>query len=215
MAVRPVRRGDLDQVIALDATVTGLEKQNYWCSVYRRYGAGQHEAEALPGGGGRRRIEGFLIGEVRDWEFGSPPCGWVFAIDVSPEMRHAGIGTQLLQAVCMVFRRAGVRQVRTMLSSDNTLILSFFRSQGMMAAPLIPLEMDLMKLQTAPAWRCTACSSRRRTPVAPDFRREIAEKYGVSTHHLAKVLRNWCAPGWSSRCAAWAAATASRATRGA
>jgi hypothetical protein len=30
-----------------------------------------------------------------------------------------------------------------MLSSDNTLILSFFRSQGMMAGSLIPLEMDL------------------------------------------------------------------------
>ena len=30
-----------------------------------------------------------------------------------------------------------------MLARDNTLILSFFRSQGMMAGPLIPLEMDL------------------------------------------------------------------------
>ena len=38
---------------------------------------------------------------------------------------------------------AGVRKLRTMLSRDNTLILSFFRSQGMMAGPFIPLEMDL------------------------------------------------------------------------
>jgi hypothetical protein len=30
-----------------------------------------------------------------------------------------------------------------MLSRDNKLILSFFRSQGMMAGPFIPLEMDL------------------------------------------------------------------------
>ena len=35
------------------------------------------------------------------------------------------------------------RKVRTMLGRDNTLILSFFRSQGMMAGPFIPLEMDL------------------------------------------------------------------------
>jgi len=143
VAVRPVRRGDLDQVIALDATVTGLEKQSYWRSVYRRYGAGtnpqRHFLVAVAG----RRIVGFLIGEVRDWEFGSPPCGWVFAIDVAPDSRQAGVGTQLLQAVCTLFRRVGVRTVRTMLSSDNTLILSFFRSQGMMAGPLIPLEMDL------------------------------------------------------------------------
>jgi len=143
VAVRPVRRGDLDQVIAIDATVTGLEKQSYWRSVYRRYGAGTHQHRHFLVAVAGKRIVGFLIGEVRDWEFGSPPCGWVFAIDVMPEARQSGIGTQLLQAVCTLFRREGVRKVRTMLSSDNTLILSFFRSQGMMAGPLIPLEMDL------------------------------------------------------------------------
>jgi len=143
VAVRPVRRGDLDQVIALDATVTGLEKQSYWRAVYRRYGAGLHEHRHFLVAVAGKRIVGFLIGEVRDWEFGSPPCGWVFAIDVMPEARQAGIGTQLLQAVCTLFRREGVRKVRTMLSNDNTLILSFFRSQGMMAGSLIPLEMDL------------------------------------------------------------------------
>jgi hypothetical protein len=36
-----------------------------------------------------------------------------------------------------------VRTVRTLLARDNNLILSFFRSQGMMAAPYIPLEMEL------------------------------------------------------------------------
>ena len=143
VAVRPVRRGDLDQVIALDATVTGLEKQSYWRAVYRRYGSGEQRQRHFLVAALGRRIVGFVIGEVRDWEFGSPPCGWVFAIDVSPQMRQAGIGTQLLRAVCTLFRRDGVRKVRTMLSSDNTLILSFFRSQGMMAGSLIPLEMDL------------------------------------------------------------------------
>ena len=39
--------------------------------------------------------------------------------------------------------KAGVSKVRTLLSRDNTLILSFFRSQGMMIGPFIPLEMDL------------------------------------------------------------------------
>jgi hypothetical protein len=36
-----------------------------------------------------------------------------------------------------------VSKVRTLLARDNKLILSFFRSQGMMAGPFIPLEMDL------------------------------------------------------------------------
>ena len=139
-----MRRADLDQVIALDATVTGIEKRNYWQRVYRRYGVGakgEHRwfLVALAG----YQVAGFLIGEVRDWEFGSPPCGWVFAINIDPEARQAGVGARLLSTLSTSLRRAGVRKLRTLLSRDNTLILSFFRSQGMMAAPMIPLEMDL------------------------------------------------------------------------
>jgi len=141
--VRPVRRADLDPVIDIDATVTGLEKRKYWTSVYRRYGSGQHSERqflvAVAGG----RVVGFIIGEIRDWEFGSPPCGWVFAIDVDPRVRLGGVGTRLLQAISAHFRRAGVNKLRTLLALDNTLILKFFRSQGMMAGPLISLEMDL------------------------------------------------------------------------
>lgn len=141
--IRPVRRADLDQVIAIDATVTGLEKRKYWASVYRRYGAGGGAEKQFLVALAQGRVVGFVIGEVRDWEFGSPPCGWVFAIDVDPQARLGGIGTQLLQAISAQFRRAGVRKLRTMMAIDNTLILSFFRSQGMMAGPLISLEMDL------------------------------------------------------------------------
>lgn len=141
--VRPVRHADLPEVIALDATVTGLHKADYWQRIYRRYGvAGQglrHFLVAESGG----RVLGFVIGEVRDWEFGSPPCGWVFAIDVDPRARLEGIGTALLAAMRERFEKAGMRVLRTMLARDNPLILSFFRSQGMTAGHLIPLEMVL------------------------------------------------------------------------
>ena len=143
LAVRAVRRGDLPEIIAIDAAVTGIEKRNYWHAVFRRYGvAGDAERQFLVAEDGGA-VVGFVIGEVRDWEFGSPPCGWVFAIDVRPDARQRGVGARLLTAISAGFRRAGVTKLRTMLARDNTLILSFFRSQGMMAGPFIPLEMDL------------------------------------------------------------------------
>ncbi len=141
--VRAVRRADLPEVIALDATVTGLHKADYWQRVYRRYGVGgqglRHFLVATAG----TRVVGFVIGEVRDWEFGSPPCGWVFAIDVDPQARQQGVGTLLLSAMRQRFERVGVRTLRTMLASDNHLILSFFRSQGLRAGRLIPLELEV------------------------------------------------------------------------
>ena len=143
--VRPARARDLDAVIGIDATVTGLEKRDYWGSLFRRYAGTRQAGRRFLVGEVGGRVVGFVIGEVRDWEFGSPPCGWVFGIDVRPDVRLEGVGTRLLDAICASFRQAGVRTVRTMLSRDNTLILSFFRSQGMMAGPFIPLEMELAR----------------------------------------------------------------------
>lgn len=141
--VRPVRRADLPEVIALDASVTGVHKADYWQRVYRRYGVGgqglRHFLVAVDDG----RVLGFVIGEVRDWEFGSPPCGWVFAVDVQPRARQRGVGTRLLNAMRNRFERVGVCMLRTMLASDNQLILSFFRSQGLRAGRLIPLELEI------------------------------------------------------------------------
>ncbi len=141
--VRAVRQGDLPEVIALDATVTGLHKADYWQRIYRRYGAGGQGLRHFLVAVQADRVVGFMIGEVRDWEFGSPPCGWVFAIDVDPRARQQGVGTILLTEMRERFERVGVRVMRTLLASDNPLILSFFRSQGMTAGRLIPLELAI------------------------------------------------------------------------
>ncbi|MDA0226136.1 MAG: GNAT family N-acetyltransferase [Proteobacteria bacterium] len=142
LRVRRVRRTDLAQVIEIDARTTGLRKARYWAGVLRRYGSGrgQHWFLVAERAG---RIEGYVIGEVRDWEFGAPPCGWVFGINVRPEARVGGIGARLLKAIAAGFHACGVRSLRTLLARDNALVLSFFRSQGLMAAPVIPLEKAL------------------------------------------------------------------------
>src|SRR5512135_3497890 len=115
VTVRPVRRGDLDAVIALDAEETGTPKREYWRSLFRRYGGATAERQFLVAVAGGD-VVGFVIGEVRDWEFGSPACGWVFAINVSRRHRLAGTGAKLLQAICAGFSKAGTRTVRTILA---------------------------------------------------------------------------------------------------
>ena len=147
--VRRARRADLTQVIEIDARITGLRKPRYWAEILRRYGGRQRQRQRFffiaqgPLLGMRSRIDGYIVGEVRDWEFGSPPCGWVFGIGVRPDARLHGTGTRLLEAMCDAFRGCGVAAVRTLLARDNSLVLAFFRSQGLMAAPFIALEREL------------------------------------------------------------------------
>jgi ribosomal protein S18 acetylase RimI-like enzyme len=136
--IRAARRADLAQVIEIDALITGLRKPAYWTAVMKRYG-GRFFLVLQK----QDSIEGYIVGEIRDWEFGAPPCGWVFGLGVRPQSRLAGIGSQLLEALCQRFRRGRVDTVRTLLARDNALVLAFFRSQGMMAAPFMALEKRL------------------------------------------------------------------------
>jgi GNAT superfamily N-acetyltransferase len=143
MHIRPAIRSDLSEVIALDKEVTGLAKRKYWKETFANYGARRRLPRYLLVAVHLGRIEGFILGEVRAWEFGEPPCGWIFAVQVRPKTRLKGVGTQLFETLCDSFRRAGVEKVRTMTARDNHLVLSFFRSQGMMAGPFIELEAAL------------------------------------------------------------------------
>ncbi len=141
--IRPIETTDLNAVIAIDAEASGLEKIDYWYELFHRYGTRGRQQRFFLVAEAEGAIQGFVIGEVRDWEFGSPPCGWVFGIAVRRNVRLGGVGTALLAAMLDCFRRAGVDKVRTLTARDSGLVLSFFRSQGMMAAPFIPLEMTL------------------------------------------------------------------------
>lgn len=139
---------DVPHVIALDTRITKLAKAEYWNDVFRRYGRRRlHERFFLVAEDRANRAEprvlGFIIGEVRAWEFGSTPCGWVFALSVEPEKRLHGIANALFEAISAEFRKAGVSKMRTMVARDARLPLLFFRGEGMMAGPYIQLEKDL------------------------------------------------------------------------
>jgi GNAT superfamily N-acetyltransferase len=146
LRVRRVQVADISQVIALDTRVTKIAKPEYWSDIYRRYGKRRlHERFLLIAQNrlDRTRVLGFIIGEIRAWEFGSTPCGWVFALSVEPDMRLHGIGEALLEAISGEFKKAGVSKMRTMVERGAQLPLLFFRSEGMMAGPYIQLEKDL------------------------------------------------------------------------
>ena len=147
LRVRRVRASDMANVVALDAHVTKLSKPDYWADVFKNYGKQRLNerfffvAEAPDKSDAR--LFGFIVGEVRAWEFGSTPCGWVFALSVEPDMRLSGAGSALLDAISVAFKNAGVSQMRTMVARDALLPLKFFRGEGMMAGPYIQLEKDL------------------------------------------------------------------------
>jgi ribosomal protein S18 acetylase RimI-like enzyme len=140
VTIRDAKAGDVATVIRLDEIHTGLAKPDYWQEIFTAYVTEDHFGRYFLIAEAGGQMAGFIVGEIRTWEFGSPPCGWVFAVNVSPEIREGGIGSALLDAICQRFAGCGVETVRTMVSREDTLNLSFFRSQGMTAGPYMELE---------------------------------------------------------------------------
>jgi ribosomal protein S18 acetylase RimI-like enzyme len=143
VSIRDAIPADLDEVIALDEVVTRERKTAYWSGIFDRYVNGGRKDRYFLVAEAGGTIAGFIVGEVRAWEFGSAPCGWVFAVEVSPKRRELGIGQRMFEEMCARLKQAGVTTVRTMMDRDDKLTLSFFRTQGLRTGRYIELEKQI------------------------------------------------------------------------
>jgi ribosomal protein S18 acetylase RimI-like enzyme len=141
--IRNARPSDLDAVIALDKFGPKAEKSDYWRGLFSHYVTTDRKDRLFLVAESGNKIVGFIVGEVRAWEFGSPPCGWVFAFIVSPKTREMGVGKRMFEEISARLKQAGVTTVRTMVDRDDKLTLSFLRSMGLRTGRYIELEKPL------------------------------------------------------------------------
>src|SRR5512134_2538251 len=96
--IRPLMPRDHRAVVALDAANTGVAKPRYWRDLFADYGRRRRTHFLLVAEEGAKLV-GFIVGEIRAWEFGSVPCGWVLAAEVDANARLRRIGTMLVEAI--------------------------------------------------------------------------------------------------------------------
>ncbi|GLI39303.1 hypothetical protein GHYDROH2_28040 [Geobacter hydrogenophilus] len=138
--IRNARPSDFDAVLALDETGHIEGKQATWRRIFEHYvNCGDDDCHFLVSEI-NGKVVGFIVGEVRAWEFGSPPCGWVFALSVSPRNRKMGIGQRMFEEICTCLKHSGAATVRTMVEREDKLTLSFFRNQGLSSGRYVELE---------------------------------------------------------------------------
>jgi len=144
VAIRPLGVRDLQEVARIDAAHTGRRKTGYWRRVLeglsRKAAAGARVGLAAQARGG---LAGYLVGEIRTFEFRSEPCGWVVALGVDRAQLRTGVATALLREAAAAFRRAGARSVRTMVRRNDVPMLTFFRVNGFVAGASVEMEFQL------------------------------------------------------------------------
>jgi len=142
--VRELRSLDLQETIRIDALHTGESKPAYWQGVFRDFLENERGATRVGlAAEGPSGMVGYLLGEVRAFEFGSEACGWIFAVGVDPHRLRGRVASALLAECCSRFHQAGVNTVRTMVRRDVIPVLSFFRANGFTAGTFVQLELNL------------------------------------------------------------------------
>ena len=140
VTIRDAGTDDLYGIVAVDARITGRSKADYWRRMLEAYGQDARERVALVALDEQGAIVGHLFGEVRAWEFGSDPCGWIFAVAVHPDVARRGYAADLCSHAMARFQQMGVHVVRTMVRRNDVPVLSFFRSMGFVGGPFSEME---------------------------------------------------------------------------
>jgi len=143
--IRQISKHDCEAIIAIDAIHSGETKRDYWQDRLKPFVDGIKKKRLILGyvAAVGEQVIGYVLAEGRAWEFGSPLCGWIFAIGVRPDCGRHGVGLALCREVCLRFRSSGINTIRTMVRKDNIDVLSFFRASGFKAGPFIELELEV------------------------------------------------------------------------
>jgi predicted N-acetyltransferase YhbS len=141
--VRSITEGDVPALVAIQRAIAGdqgmasLERSIH---NYIYYG----DPDLCLVAESDRRVVGFIIGEIRPWEFGEPrEVGWVKVVGVDPEEQGKGTGRILGEALLAAFRGKGVKKVRTLVGWDLGDLISYFKALGMARGDLLALEREL------------------------------------------------------------------------
>ena len=149
LALRPLCEADIPSIIAIDERISGKAKPEYWRSkLTHLLLENQLHPDAencvlarvaeMDG-----EVAGFMIGEIRRWEFGQPFCGWITALGTDPAHQGLGIGRRLLAELLDYYSEKDLREIRTIVEWADGDLLKFFHSMGFVRGPFVELQKTL------------------------------------------------------------------------
>ena len=135
VTVRALAADDLDAVVAIDAAIEGRTRRDY---IERRLAAARREpaAHAQFAAVVGQSLAGFILARVLAGEFGRRrPALRLELVGVRNDLRHAGIGRRLFDALDTWAQRHGMAEMRTAAEWRHTDMLDWFDRLGFDLAP--------------------------------------------------------------------------------
>lgn len=138
ITVRRMHAQDTDAVLQINEKIIGRPHEAQWESrmidSLTRNPLGCLVAES------DGKIVGFILGDIRGWEFAIPKSGWIEIVGVDPEYQGRGVARDLIEKLCIYFRNQNVDRIMTMVNWNDADLVGFFRARGFERSEFIVLE---------------------------------------------------------------------------
>jgi len=143
VVVRGLRPGDLDQVVRIDAKLTGRTRSEYF-KVKLAQNLQETGIKVSLAAESKGDFVGFLLARVFYGEFGLlEPTAILDTIGVHPDFSNQGIGRALLRQLNVHLAGLHVTHVQTQVEWRNIELLKFFQKAGYEPAPRFCLSLEI------------------------------------------------------------------------
>lgn len=126
--IRPLNVRDIDALMKIDEKITGKPHTSFWESKVASYL--EREPGACLAAVVDDRVVGFILGDIRGWEFAIPLTGWIEVIGVDKDYQGKGIGRALIDALIEYFRQNNIEFVQAMINWNDGDLIDYLRSMG-------------------------------------------------------------------------------------
>ena len=148
LRVRPLTAADLQQVVKIDASITGHPRPGFFG---KRLAAAVVEPEnfiyigcEVDGG-----LKGHLLARLQEGEYGiNKSVAVMDAIGVDPDSMGEGIGRVMMEQFVSILRHKQVPEFQTQTEWNNLPLIRFFSAYGFKLAPRQILEREVSYMDT-------------------------------------------------------------------
>ncbi len=143
VAIRPMEERDIPRAVEIESVIMGAKRSTTLRGSLTAYLA-KGERNACLVAESEGRVVGFLVGDIRTWDFGEDQeIGWIKIVGIDPAYQGHGVGKALGEALLRYFEERGVKTVRTTVEWDAGDLVAYFRTLGFERSGFIGLEKTL------------------------------------------------------------------------
>jgi flavin-dependent dehydrogenase/ribosomal protein S18 acetylase RimI-like enzyme len=128
IVVRNMTVRDIDEVLRIDEKITGHPHAAYYETKAASYISRGPDYCLVAEH--RSRVVGFVMGDVRGWEFAAELSGWLEVIGVDPDYHGQGVSRALMNELSARFKKARVKVINTMVNWNDGDLIDYFSANG-------------------------------------------------------------------------------------